>query len=133
MGKNYRFYLSFVWTVLGIALCVCNAAGLVEDFWFSMGFALAIVGVLQGLRNIRYRTSEEYREKVDTESRDERNRFLAGKAWAWAGYLFVLACGCAVIVCRIIGQPQLSLAASYAVCLLMILYWGSFLVLRKKY
>ena len=60
MGKNYRFFLSFVWIVLGLALAVCNMAGLLED-WGSMGFALLIVGILQVLRHIRYRTNEEYR------------------------------------------------------------------------
>lgn len=133
MGKNYRFYLSFFWTALGIVLCACNMAGLIEDFWFSMGFALAIVGVLQVIRNIRYRTNEEYREKFDTDSKDERNRFLANKAWAWAGYLFVLTGGVGTIAFKLLGREDLMMMASGGVCLMITFYWVSYLILSRKY
>ena len=36
-------------------------------------------------------------------------------------------------VLKLLGQDVWSLAASYAVCLLMILYWGSYQVLKRKY
>ena len=93
MKKNARFLMSIFWIVLGIILSACHFAGLIEDFWYSMGFALIIVGILQVIRQIRYRTNKEYREKWDTEVQDERNKFIANKAWAWAGYLFVMEIG----------------------------------------
>ena len=133
MGKNDRFYLSFFWILLGAVLCICNAAGLIEDFWFSMGFALAVVGVLQVIRNIRYRTNEAYREKFDTESKDERNRFISNKAWAWAGYLFVMVSAVGTIAFKLMGREDLMMLASSGVCLMICFYWISFLVLRKKY
>jgi hypothetical protein len=133
MGKNYRFFLSFVWIVLGAALAVCGGTGLIEDFWSSMGLALVIVGILQVIRNIRYRTNEDYREKFDTASKDERNRFIANKAWAWAGYLFVMVAAVGSIVFKLMGREDLMMLASGSVCLIMLLYWGSWMVLRKKY
>ena len=133
MGKNYRFFLSFVWIVLGTALAVCGGTGRIEDFWSSMGFALVIVGLLQVLRNIRYRTSKEYREKFDTASKDERNRFIAGKAWAWAGYLFVITGGVGTIVFKLLGREDLMMMASAGVCLMICFYWISYLVLNRKY
>jgi hypothetical protein len=133
MGKNYRFFLSFVWIILGLALTVCSMAGRLEDDWGSMGFALLIVGVLQVLRQIRYRTNEEYREKFDTESKDERNRFIANKAWAWSGYLFVLTGGVGAIVFKLMGREDLMMMASGCVCLMICFYWVSFLLLRRKY
>ena len=92
-----------------------------------------LVGIVQLVRHIRYRKNDDYREKVDVAVNDERNRFLTGKAWAWAGYLFVLVCGVATIALKIAGQDQWSLAASYALCLLLVLYWGAYLVLKRKY
>ena len=133
MGKNYRFLLSIFWIVLGIVLCACHASGLIEEYWSSMGFAFIVVGILQVIRQIRYRTNEEYREKFDTESKDERNRFLANKAWAWAGYLFVLTGGIGTIVFKLLGREDLMMMASGGVCLMICFYWISFLVLRKKY
>lgn len=133
MGKNYRFYLSFFWIVLGLALTVCSMAGRMEDYWGSMGFALLIVGILQIIRQIRYRTNEAYREKFDTESKDERNRFLSNKAWAWSGYLFVLTAAVSSIAFKLMGREDLMMMASGGVCLMICFYWISFWVLRRKY
>ena len=133
MGKNYRFFLSFFWIVLGAVLFVCHASGLIEEYWSSMGFAFIVVGILQVIRYIRYRTNEEYREKFDTESKDERNRFIANKAWAWAGYLFVLTGGVGAIVFKLMGREDLMMMASGCVCLMICFYWVSFLLLRRKY
>ena len=133
--KNYgkRIFLSIFWIVLGIALCACHFAGLIEEYWSSMGFALIIVGILQVIRQIRYRTNEEYREKFDTESRDERNRFIANKAWAWAGYLFVMVAAVGSIVFKLMGREDLMMLASGSVCLIILFYWGSWMVLKRKY
>ena len=133
MKKNARFLMSIFWIVLGIILCACHFAGLIEDFWHSMGFALIIVGILQVIRQIRYRTNEEYREKWDTEVQDERNKFIANKAWAWAGYLFVMVAAVGTILFKLAGREDLMMLASGSVCLMVLLYWGSYMVLRRKY
>ena len=106
---------------------------MVDSYWSGMGGGFLGVGIVQLIRHIRYRKNEDYREKVDVANSDERNRFLAGKAWAWAGYLFVLVSGVATIALKVMGQDQWSLAASCALCLLLVLYWGSYLVLKRKY
>ena len=133
MGKNYRFFLSFFWIALGGVLCVCHASGLIEEYWSGMGVAFIVVGILQVIRQIRYRTNEEYREKFDTASKDERNRFIANKAWAWAGYLFVMIAAVGSIVFKLMGREDLMMMASGGVCLIMLLYWGSWMVLKRKY
>ena len=133
MGKNYRFFLSFFWIALGAVLCACYGFGLIEEYWSSMGFTLIVVGILQVIRHIRYRTNEEYREKFDTESKDERNRFIANKAWAWAGYWFVLIAAIGSIVFKLLGREDLMMLCSGGVCLMILLYWGSYMVLKKKY
>ena len=47
--------------------------------------------------------------------------------------LFLLITAIATIVLRVMGQLQLSYAASLAVGLLALLYWISYVVLQKKY
>ena len=133
MKYDRRMYLSLFWLLLGAVLVVCSMTGVIDSYWSGMGGGFAGVGIAQLIRHIRYRKNEEYREKVDVETNDERNRFLAGKAWAWAGYLFVLVSGVATIALKVMGQDQWSLAASCALCLLLVLYWGSYLVLKRKY
>ena len=133
MKYDRRMYLSLFWLLLGVVLVVCSMTEVIDSYWSGMGGGFAGVGIAQLIRHIRYRKNEEYREKVDVETNDERNRFLAGKAWAWAGYLFVMVSGVATIALKVMGQDQWSLAASCALCLLLVLYWGSYLVLKRKY
>ena len=85
MKHNRRMILSIVWIVLGASLLGANLAGLLGDYWSGLGGGLLGVGVFQVIRNVRYLSNPAYREKVDTTNSDERNRFLAGRAWAWAG------------------------------------------------
>lgn len=126
-------YVSILWIILGAVLIACGAAGVLDEYWSGMGGALIAVGAVRMLRHVRISKNEAYREKIETESKDERNRFLAGKAWAWAGYLFVFIAAVASIVWRIAGKNELSSVASGGICLMIVLYWGSWFILRRKY
>ena len=127
------FSLSIFWVVLGAVLIVCHLAKLIEDYWFSMGIAFIVVGILQIIRHIRYKTNSEYRETRDVETNDERNKFIANKAWAWAGYFYVIIAAVGSIVCKVLGREDLMMFCSYSVCFIMVLYWLSWLWLRRKY
>ena len=133
MKHNRRMILSIVWIVLGASLLGANLAGLLGDYWSGLGGGLLGVGVFQVIRNVRYLSNPAYREKVDTTNSDERNRFLAGRAWAWAGYLYVLVAAIATIVFQIIGKQELATAAGFSVCIIMVFHWLSYLYLQKKY
>ena len=128
-----RRILSVIWVVIGLVLIGLAFAGKVDSFWNGMGSALLVVGALQLLRYHRFNKNEAYREKMEIEVNDERNRFIRNKAWAWSGYLFILIAGVSVVVFKIIGQELLSMAASMAVCLILVLYWVSYYVLKRKY
>ena len=133
MKHNRRMILSIVWIVLGASLLGANLTGLLGDYWGGLGGGLMGVGVFQVVRNVRYLRNPEYREKVDTTNQDERNKFLANKAWAWAGYLFVMIAAVATIVFQIIGKTELATISGFGVCLIVFLYWISYTVLQKKY
>ena len=132
-NDKMRFVFSIIWLVLGLILVGLAFAGYVDDFWSGMGSALVVIGVLQLLRRHRFNKNEKYREKVNIEENDERNHFLRSKAWAWTGYIFVLSVAVLSIVLRILEQDMLSSAASMAVCYMLIVFWISYAVLKKKY
>ena len=132
MKKNDTIF-AIVWLVLGLPLIGLSIAGLVDSFWSGMGSALVVIGACRLLRAHRLNKSEEYREKMETFETDERFHFLRAKAWSWAGYLFVIIAGVAVIAFKALGMDAASQAASYALCLLLVLYWGAYFVLKKKY
>ena len=131
-NKKNRF-VSLLWVLLGVVLTVCAAAGALDSYWYSFGMALLVVGGLQLWRQRRYRKNEAYREKVDTETGDERNRFIANKAWAWAGYGFVMIAAVASIIFKLLGREDLMMFCSFSVCLMVLLYWGSYMILKRKY
>ena len=131
--RKTRLISSILEIVIGVVLCVCYFANLIDEFWSGMGVALIVVGVLFLLRNIKYQTNEKYREEIDTQNTDERNRFIAMKAWSWAGYLFVIIAAVGTIVFKLVGKEELMMLSSGAVCLIVFLYWISYMILRKKY
>ena len=133
MKSDRRILAWFAYIVLGAVLLALGAADIIDAFWSGMGSALIAVGLIRSIHFFRFRKDEAYREKCELEKTDERNRFLRNKAWAWTGYLFILAAAVASIALKLLGQDLLSVAAGSAVAFTVILYWISYLILRRKY
>lgn len=134
--KDYgrrKIIVNIFWIILGAALIAAALIGEENSMLSGMGGGLVGVGVIQLIRGIQYNTSEEYREKYNTEASDERNRFIRMKAWSWAGYLLVEICALVCIVCMIIGQSFYSQLVGMVVCLIIALYWISYMILKRKY
>ena len=132
MKKNETIF-AIIWLALGLPIVGLSIAGLVDSFWSGMGSALVVVGAGRLLRAHRLNKNEEYREKMETYATDERLHFLRARAWSWAGYLFIIIGGIAVFLFRSLGQYLYSNAASCAVCLMLVLHWICYMVLKKKY
>ena len=133
MNNTRRIVAYIVYMVLGVALMVLGILDVVDPFWSGMGGALIAMGVVRVTQILRYSKDGSYREKWDVEAQDERNHFIRNKAWAWAGYLFVLIAAICAIVFKLLGQDLLSITAGFAVSILVLLYWVCYLVLKKKY
>lgn len=128
-----KMIASIIEIVIGAALVIASLLGVVDEFWSGMGTSLLIIGILFLLKAIKYKTNVEYREKWDVEINDERNKYIALKSWAWAGYLFVLTGAVGTIGLKLAGREELMMMASGSVCLVMVFYWISYMVLKKKY
>lgn len=134
MYNNKRLALSIFYVVLGLVFTALSIAGVSDSPYLSgMGGGLTVVGALQLIRNLRYRKDAAYREKIDTEMQDERNSFLRMKSWAWTGYIVVLAEGIGVLVAWALGQEQVMQVLIYSVCLILCVYWITWLILSRKY
>lgn len=131
--KVKTYLVSIIYIIIGAILLGLGFAGKVDEFWNGMGSALLVIGVIQLIRRYRLDKNEAYREKMEIENNDERNKFIRNKAWAWAGYLFVMIMAIASIVLKIFEQDILSIAAGGAVCLMVLLFWGAYLFLKRKY
>ena len=132
--NNKRLALTVFWIVLGAVLVVLTVTEVLDSSIYSgMGGALMAVGTLQLIRAVKYRKDSEYKEKVDTELGDERNRFLRMKSWSWAGYFTILIEGIGAIIAMILGERTVQLVLSYSVCLVLVIYWVAYVILSKKY
>lgn len=128
-----RMVLSIAWIIVGVVIFVLGVMGVLDEFWSGFGGALVAVGVLQLVRQIRYRTNSEYKEKIDTEVNDERNKFISSQAWAWTGYIFVLCSAVGAIIFRIMGKDELCSLCATAICLMAVIHFVSYIILRRKY
>ena len=131
--KEKKYWISIIYVIIGIILFGLAFFEKVDSFWSGMGSALFVIGVLRMIRRYRFNKNDAYREKMEIEEKDERNHFIRNKAWAWAGYLFVMLMAVATIVFKIVGQEILMMAASGGVCLMLILFWVSYHILKRKY
>lgn len=132
--KNGRKLLSpVIEIVLGAALIIISKLFDLDSVWVGMGSALIAVGTVQFLNLLRYRQDADYREKVDTEAHDERNQFIRARAWVWAGTCFVFVGGVLTVLFQILGKQEYATLCGSGVSLLVLFYWISFLILRKKY
>lgn len=130
---NKRLFANILKIAIGVGLTVCGCTGMIDDYWGGMGTALIVVGCLSMLRMLRYNRNQEYKDQVNIEVNDERNRYLRMKAWFCSGYSFVLIAAVASIVFKVMKYDHFSLFTSGCVCLIVMLYWFSYLFFKRKY
>ena len=106
---------------------------MIDSYWSGMGGGLIGVGIVFLIRSIRYKRDPEYREEYDIEVNDERNKFIRLKAWSWAGYLYVMLAAVGAIVFKLLGREDLMMFCGTSVCIVLVLYWVSYMVLKNKY
>lgn len=131
--KKKDIIFGTLWLLLGLVLTVLSCLETLEEFWSGMGSALLVIGIVRLVRGYRLSKSETYREKRAVAETDERFHFIRNKAWAWSGYLFIIISALGAIVFKLLGRDLLSIASGGAVCLMLVLFWISFFVLKKKY
>ena len=132
--NNKKLILSVFWVILGAVLVILSVLEVLDStFYAGLGGAFFAIGVLQVIRHLKYRSDTEYRDKVDIEMNDERNKFLSTMSWKWAGTITVIVEGIGAIIALILGHSQLQHILSESVCLIVFAYWVSYMVLSRRY
>ena len=133
-NKNRNLFFSILWVVLGTALLVLSTMKVLDSsVYAAMGGALIAVGALQLIRNAKYRGDSAYREKMDTAVSDERNQFIRMKSWSLTGYIVVLTECIGVIIAMILGRTAIRQVLETSVCLIVGVYWITYLIVSRKY
>lgn len=132
MNVRRNFILNSMWIVFGASLIAATKLAGLDDIFLGFGGGLLGVGIIQLIRTIKYTRNREFRENYDIAVKDERNNYIRLKAWAWAGYLFVITCALITIAAMCMSKSFIMQASSYAICLILIFYWISYIIIRKK-
>ena len=128
-----RLYVAIICIALGVVMIVIPfLMPLPDDFLSSFGVAMVVVGLAR-VRNYRRitKTEETVRKQEITET-DERNLEIINRARSAAFSIYLLLLAAGVIVLSLFGLPEVSKWISFAVFLLVLIYWICYLVYRKK-
>lgn len=132
--NNKKLFMSFIWVIAGLGLWTLSFTGKIpSDVWSGIGGGLVGVGVLQIIRNLKYRNNPKYKQKIDIELNDERNRYLRMKAWSWTGYTFVMVSAVISMILLITGEKTISQTLGLCMCAELAIYYISYIVVSKKY
>ena len=128
-----RLFIAIGYIVLGLAMgIIFNILKTENSFFSSFGFALVVIGIVQ-IRNYRIITKDEesIRKREIAES-DERNISIANKAKSYAFAIYVVVACVSVILLEIANKTDLAIILSATVSLLILVYWISYFIIRKK-
>ena len=127
-----RLYLAIGYIVLGVILIILfNLKGAENSYLSSMGFALIVVGIVRIRNHIIITKNEESIRKQKIAETDERNIAIANKAKSLSFMIYIFMACIAVIVLEILNKTQWVSVISGMVCLLLVIYWVTYLIVRK--
>lgn len=128
-----RLWVAIIYVALGIIMTVGGTVTKTDNsFISSFGLILAVMGVVR-MRNYLIITKNEERiKKQEIMETDERNVSIVNKARSITFTAYVLLLGVAVIVLSLLNMREIAAWISYSIFLLIIIYWISYFIIRKK-
>lgn len=133
MKTKIKFIFSIIWIIVGAVLFSLEFFDFTDTFWSGMGVGLLVIGIIQFIKQVRYSKNEEYRNEVDIEENDERNKFISGLAHAWTSYIYITVAAIATVVLELLGYDEFAVLFSISIAIMVIIYAVAFLILNKKY
>ena len=129
-----RFVIAVSYIVLGCILVVTGILMGHENSFFSVfGFSLLIMGILRLYRHRKIVATPQAMRKQELAEKDEMTLMIAERARSWSFSLSVTGAGILVIVLQFLGYHEQALPFAWYVCAMVVLYWISYVLLRKKY
>ena len=129
-----RFYIAISYIVLGLILTLAVLISKTENYFLpAFGIALLIMGVMRLIQHRRITKDETTMRQRELTETDERNIMMAERARSWAFSLSMMIAGIAVIILSVLGYHDLVQPLAWFVCLMTLLYWLCWMVIRRKY
>lgn len=129
-----RLYVAIFYIVLGLILTMAALISKTENhFIAAFGIALLIMGIMRLIQHRRITKDEKTMRQRELTETDERNIMMAERARSWAFSFSIMIAGIAVIVLSVLGYHDLVQPLAWFVCLMTLLYWICWCIIRKKY
>ena len=128
-----RFVLSILYIAAGALLFVLGCINNGDGSLCGAGGGLLGVGAVFLIRNVKYRTNPEYREKTDTAEKDERNIMIWTKARSLTFSVYAVIAGIAIIVLYTVNMEYAAQVIAYNLCGVLVIYWICYFIIRNKY
>lgn len=128
-----RLYFAIGFTVLGLLLMlVFNIFSTGNEYLSTFGFAMMIVGIVKVRNYIMITKNEETIKKQQIIETDERNIAITNKAKSASFIIYILIASVVVIVLQLFKKSQPAYIISLTVSVLVLIYWISYWIIRKK-
>lgn len=128
-----RLWVAIIYVALGIIMTVGGTVTKTDNsFISSFGLILAVMGVVRMRNYLIITKNEERLKKQEIMETDERNVSIVNKARSITFTAYVLLLGVAVIVLSLLNMREIAVWISYSIFLLIIIYWISYFIIRKK-
>jgi len=129
-----RLYIAISYIAFGLLLIIADYFnGFENDFFFSFGFALVVMGILRIIRYQKITIDEKSIRKQELTETDERNRMISERARSWGFSFSILAAGILVIILSLLGYHEQALPFAWYVCGMVVLYWIFWNIIQRKY
>lgn len=128
-----RLYVAIIYIALGLIMIAgAFVMDMENDFVSSFGLLMIVMGIVR-IRNYFIITRNEASiRKQEIAETDERNLSIINKAKSVTFSIYILISGIAVIVLSLLDMRDIAKWISYSICLLLVIYWISYWIIRKK-
>ena len=130
-----RLYLAAAYMAIGLVLTiVAFVAKTDNDFIPFFGIGLIANAILRFRQYRRITKDESTIKQQEIAEKDERNLMLLEKARSWAFGFYIWFTSKVLIVFAILGVHEtLVQMSSYSICLMVLIYWICYYILKRKY
>lgn len=129
-----RLYVAILYIALGLILIATAIISKSDNYFLSsFGLTLLILGIMRFVQHHKITKDEKAMRQRELTETDERNIMMAERARSWAFSFSVMIAGIAVIVLSLLGYHDLVQPLAWFVCLMTLLYWICWSIIRKKY
>lgn len=130
-----RLHLAAAYMAIGLVLTIVAFVTKTDNYFISsFGIGLIVNAILRFRQYRRITKDESTIKQQEIAEKDERNLMLLEKARSWAFGFYIWFTGTVLIVFAILGVHEtLVQMISYSICLMVLIYWICYYILKRKY